>query len=424
MRLAATTCRLLDPVADRLGILRRPLAARRLMAEACGGAGATDFGESDISDALERLLTAATSEAELSLVGCFAMRWDALRLLSNLLRLRRAEAETPAILDEKPDRPIFITGLPRSGTTFLHRLMLEDSGNQAPRVWQTIEPYPGRGSAHSIRTVSRHLRAFERLAPEFRSLHPLEAESPQECSEIHAHVFRSLRFDTTYHIPSYRQWLDAEGHLKPYRFQRRFLQHLQHRQGQGRWVLKCPDHLFALRDLAAVFPDARVIFVHRDPLKVLLSVAKLTEVLRQPFTRRIDRFGIGRQESARWLDGASRMMGADGQSLFADPICHVHYLDLVANPVRTVDALYRHFGLDLPDEAAARMTHVVAEHPNGGYGRHSYQFETHGLNAAEEREKFAPYMRCFDIVAETTGRLLGPSVPVNRAVPNELRANA
>jgi hypothetical protein len=412
LHLAATAVRLVDPVADRLGLLRRPLVGRRLIEAACRGSGLSDFGDADVVEPLERLLHAATREAELSLVGRLAMRWDVLRLLSNLLRLRRAEAEDPAILDEKLDRPIFIAGLPRSGTTFLHRLMLEDPGNQAPRVWQTIEPYPKRGSAHSIRAMSRRLRAFERLAPEFRSLHPLEAESPQECSEIHAHVFRSLRFDTTYHIPSYRAWLDAEGHLEPYRFQRRYLQHLQHRQGPGRWVLKCPDHLFALRDLAAVFPDARVIFVHRDPLKVLLSVAKLTEVLRQPFTRRIDRFGIGRQESARWLDGANRMMAADGRSLFVEPICHVHYRDLVANPVGTVAAVYRHFGLGFPDETAAGVTNAVAEHPNGGYGRHSYQFETHGLNEAEEREKFAPYIRCFDITPETSP-MRGSSVPVS-----------
>ena len=156
--------------------------------------------------------------------------------------------------------------------------------------------------------VARQLRAFERLAPEFRALHPLDATSPQECSEITAHVFRSLRFDTTYRIPSYRHWLDQAGHLPAYRFHRRFLQHLQHQAPGGRWVVKCPDHLFALDAIRAVYPDARLVFVHRDPVKVLLSVAKLTEVVRRPFTRRLDPHEIGRQESARWLDGTQRMI--------------------------------------------------------------------------------------------------------------------
>src|SRR5208337_341980 len=145
------------------------------------------------------------------------------------------------------------------------------------------------------------------LAPAFQALHPLEAISPQECSEITAHVFRSLRFDTNYHIPSYRAWLDADpvGHLPAYQFHRRFLQHLQHQAGPRasppRWVLKCPDHLFALEAIRAVYPDARLVFVHRDPVKVLLSVARLTEVLRRPFTRDLDPRTIGRDESARWL---------------------------------------------------------------------------------------------------------------------------
>ena len=139
--------------------------------------------------------------------------------------------------------------------------------------------------------------AFERLAPEFRGLHPLDATSPQECSEITAHVFRSLRFDTTYRIPTYRAGWTRAGHLPAYRFHRRFLQHLQHQarhSGGRRWVVKCPDHLFALDAIRSVYPDARLVFVHRDPVKVLLSVAKLTEVVRRPFTRRIDPAEIGR----------------------------------------------------------------------------------------------------------------------------------
>ena len=199
--------------------------------------------------------------------------------------LQDAATRTPSINDETIRQPIFITGLPRSGTTFLHRLMLTDPGNRAPTVWETIYPSPIAGSREQrIAKVARQLRAFDWLAPAFRALHPLEATSPQECSEITAHVFRSLRFDTTHHIPSYRNWLDAEvlRHLPAYRFHKRFLQYLQHQDGVAcRWVVKCPEHLFALQSIRAVYPDARVVFVHRDPVKVLLSQSRLTEVLRR-----------------------------------------------------------------------------------------------------------------------------------------------
>ena len=389
-----------DALAGGVGLLDRLIEPEELVALAERRSGLHEFGDAPFQQPLRRLLTAGVNEASLSLVGRFALRWDTLRFLTNLLRLRAAESHTPAILNTPIERPIFITGLPRSGTTFLHRLLLKDRSNQAPRVWQTVDPYPKQGPDQTIRQVSRQLRLFELLAPEFRSLHPLHAESPQECSEITAHVFRSLRFDTTYRVPSYRSWLDRDGHLPAYRFERRFLQHLAHCYGAGRWVLKCPDHLFALDDLRSAFPDARIIFVHRDPLKVLASVAKLTEVLRRPFSRQVDRIAIGRQESARWLDGAERMMHACRQGGFAEPICHVHYLDLVANPLRTVTSAYRHFGLELDKAAAGRLSRAVARHPNGGYGRHAYRFEDHGLNPKAEAQKFQPYMKFFDIRPE------------------------
>ncbi|MBV8703219.1 MAG: sulfotransferase, partial [Acetobacteraceae bacterium] len=346
-------------------------------------------------------LDACSREANLSLLGRGALRWDVLRFASNLLRLRAEEAACPGILAQPVVAPIFITGLPRSGTTFLHRLMMEDPQNRAPRVFQTIHPYPdGTGRDRRERRVNRQLRAFERVAPEFRSLHPLDAASPQECCEITAHVFRSLRFDTTYQIPSYRRWLDEEGHFSAYQFHRRFLQHLQHQEDGGRFVLKCPDHLFALRELRAVYPDARVVFVHRDPVKVLLSLTRLTEVLRRPFTRGVDRGRIGREESARWYDGTLRMIQADAESPFAEPICHVHYLDLISDPVSTVESVYSHFGLTLTQDVEGRIARLVAARPDGGYGQHSYRFEDHGLDAGDERDRFRGYMIHFGIEPE------------------------
>ncbi len=400
--------RLADRLADGCGLLRRPLQSATLIARAARRAGTTDFGPIPFQEPLARLLESCATESAPSLIGRIATRWDVLRFLGNLLRLAAEDARDPAIAEEPIAQPIFITGLPRSGTTFLHRLLLQDPDNQAPRVWQTIAPYPpSAGPDRRIAQADAQLRAFARLAPEFPGLHPLRATSPQECSEIGAHVFRSLRFDTTYLVPSYRAWLDHAGHEPAYRFERRFLQHLQ-RQSRtdpatppGRWVLKCPDHVFALHDLRAAFPDARVVFVHRDPVKVLLSVAKLTEVLRRPFTREIDPAAIGRGESARWMLGTRRMMEADTEAGFATPICHVHHAALIADPVGTVRRVYRHFGLPLPPPAAAGITRLVGQHPGGGYEHDAYRFADHGLDPTAEREKFRAYMEHFDVTPET-----------------------
>lgn len=425
MAIHTTMLRLADAVADATGMLRRPLSFDDLIRRARHATGFEDFGDAAFAAPLQRFLDACASEAGLSLIGHLATRWDAVRFLSNLLWLRAAEARSPDILLEPIAQPVFVTGLPRSGTTFLHRMMLLDPVNRAPLVYETIHPYPRSGARHDRRAaqVARQLRTFEYLAPEFRALHPLDATSPQECSEITAHVFRSLRFDTTYRVPSYRTWLDTDpqSHPPAYAFHQRFLQHLQHQRGPAaprpRWVLKCPDHLFSLGAIRAVYPDARLVFVHRDPVKVLLSVSRLTEVLRQPFARRIDRVEIGRQESLRWLDGTRRMTEVGDDAGLPEPVCHVHYLDLVSDPVATVEQVYAHFDLPLQRSVAASMERYVQARPNGGYGVHDYRFEDHGLNADAEREKFRPYMLRFGVAPELSParqgrRTVAPVSPV------------
>jgi hypothetical protein len=410
----AAVLSLADAIANRFGVLRWKLPAEDLLRAAQRRTGLDDFGDTSFLGPLQRLLDACVAEASLSVVGRAALRWDTIRFLNNLLRLRAEEQRAPKIMQQCITRPIFITGLPRSGTTFLHRLMMLDQNNHAPLVWQTIYPYkPPTGADRRVVHVARQLRAFDRLAPQFHGLHPLFATSPQECSEITAHVFRSLRFDTTYEIPSYRAWLDADGHVPAYQFHKRFLQHLQFQHveagtGMGRWVLKCPDHVFALEAIRTVYPDARLVFVHRDPVNVLLSVAKLTEVVRAPFTRRLDPIQVGRQESDRWLEGTRQMMRAAAGLRLAEPICHVHHLDLITDPLATVESVYRHFGLTVPIAASRQMDRMVKRQPNGGYAPRAYRFADHGLDAAAERTKFRDYMVRFGIQPEGMPRQDAP----------------
>jgi hypothetical protein len=405
-------------VADRFAAVLVPLRARMSVDQLIGLARRRtrliEFGETAFQGPLQNFLDACFEEAKLSMVGQIATRWDIVRFLSNLLRMREEEKRAPEILNQAITNPVFISGLPRSGTTFLHSLLAEDPGNLVPRVWQLIHPYPPRSSTargdSRRRRVARQLRLFGFLAPDFRRMHPIDAESPQECSEITAHLFASLRFDTTYRIPSYRRWLDETGHLDAYRFHKRFLQHLQHQTaGTGRWVLKCPDHVFALAAIRAVYPDARLVFVHRDPLAVLLSVARLTETLRRPFTRTIDKVEIGRQDSDRWLAATELMIAAAQEQRFAGPIFHVHYLDLVKDPVGTVAALYRHLGDGLPATTAARIGRLVEAKPNGGYRAHGSRLEDYGLDAALERERYARYMAHFGIRPEPARRASQPA---------------
>jgi hypothetical protein len=411
--LPARLFRGLDRVADHLGLFRRPVPPEKLVDLARRRSGLDDFGEWSFEEPLAVLLRSYYEEANLSPFGRIAVRWDMLRFLSNLLRLREEEKKNPAVLEERIDRPIFVLGLPRSGTTFLHNLLADDPGNLTPRCWQTVFPYPIGAQKNGSRDrrpelTARQYSQFLMLAPELLSLHPLDAHAAQECIEITGHVFRSLRFDTTHYIPSFQQWLEDVGHLEAYRFHKRFLQHLQHQNGAGQWILKSPDHIFALEALCEVYPDARFVFVHRDPMKVLPSVARLTEILRQPFTRKIDRLQIGRQISSRWELGSKLLIeAADWLKSSPERIVHIRYKDLVRDPYAIVTDLYRHFGMTLSGQGEQGLKRSIAERPDGGYGRNSYRFEDYGLNPAAERKHHSAYMAHFR---------MQPEEPSSRAV--------
>jgi hypothetical protein len=351
---------------------------------------------------LRLLLEEYRRHAALNLMGCFAARFDVQRLLGNLVALRAREAEAPELLAAPVEAPVFITGFPRSGTTFLHKLLAEDPDSRSPAVWETVFPLPRRSEdppARRIATVDRQLSTFERMAPGFRAAHPITATSPQECTEITAHVFRSFRFETTHEIPGYRHWLGGADHGPAYRFHRRFLQHLQHGEvTPRRWVLKCPDHVFALDALAAAYPDARVVFLHRNPFEMLASVAGLTAILRRPFTARLDRAAIGRQVLADWRRGAEAMVRAHRAGLFPEErVAHLHFRDLTRAPMETVEALYARFGLPLTAAARQRIAAAIADLPRGGYGGLTHALADYGIDPAAEREGFADYAACFGV---------------------------
>jgi hypothetical protein len=385
-------------VADALGMFQRPMSAAELMSVAQKRTGLTDFGERCFEAPLKTLLSSYEDEADLSAFGRIAARWDTLRFLTNLLVLRDAERQTPAILDQPVDKPVFVTGLPRSGTTFLHELLSHDRSNLVVRCWETIYPWP---SAHPDRrriTVDRQLAGFARVAPEISTLHPMTAESPQECTEITAHVFTSLRFDTTHHVPSYREWVDNAGQEAAYLFHKRFLRHLQHQNRPGRWILKCPDHVFALDTIRAVYPDARFVFVHRDPLEVLSSVARLTEVLRRPFARQIDRLQIGRQVSERWAQGAAILVAASNAAHHAsDSVFHLKFQSLVQDPLGCIAALYERFGMTFSSDARARVQGSLAAVSETPRARGKSRLEDYGLDALTERRRYGDYMSCFGL---------------------------
>jgi len=362
----------------------------------------------DAIQGLVQLTSSLDAESALSAFGRLSVRWDFIRLLRNAEMVLNAHRANAALGASPVAAPLFILGLPRSGTTFLHSLLAQDEENLVPRMWQTIYPAPRPPDFEPARdkrarAVDGQLKFFAGLAPEFPSVHPVTADSPQECSEITAHVFQSLRFDTTFRVPGFRRWLDGRGHLGAFAFHKKFLQYLQAGLTPRRWVLKCPDHVFAMDEIVQTYPDARFVVVHRDPLRVFGSVAHLTGVLRQPFVRDVDPTEIGTQVAERWIDGAERLVAFDRRpDVAASRKIHLHYHELVADPMAAVARIYAQFGLFESDAGMAAMRAFLVAKPRGGYGGHRrYALGRFGVNPASLGPRFADYLAYFGIAPQS-----------------------
>jgi hypothetical protein len=380
------------------------LDLEEMLAAALKRAGRKGFDDRSFVHPLQRLIASCNTESDLNALGRNAVKFEIRRSLHNLLEFERRERAQPQVLERPIERPVFITGMPRSGSTFLHRLIVRDPTVAAPLSWRLVHPHPsaaGRlGEALNRARVQAQFYLMRVLAPELNSLHEVAAGEPEECTDITAQVFQSLRYDSVYRVPSYQSWLQRHGHIEAYRFHKRFLQHLQHLDAEGcerRWILKSPDHVFALEDIRAVYPDAVWVFIHRDPVAVLASVARLTEVLRRPFSHHVDRAEIGEQVRASWLDGAERMMSAAAAS---GEILHLHYREIVSDPQNAAARLFRHCGHAASGDAARRMRRWLGNRSNRAHRQRQYDLTSFGLDPGTLREQFKRYTDAFDIELE------------------------
>ena len=260
-----------------------PLRGARLAANAEARIGFDDAATPAVRTRLSVLAWSLESEANLHFVGRFLARKYLQDLLETRLRLTREWlGSSPA--DMQPiTRPVFITGMPRSGSTFLHELLAEDPGNRAPRIWEVMFPlaarFPGtRAADRAVRNTAACLWWFRRLAPRADLVCPLRATTPQECIAIQSYTLLSQEFPTMFRVPTYEAFLNLSDFTPAYKWEKRFLQHLQSSHPSRQWVLKAPDHIFSLDALFQVFPDAVVIQTHRNPFDVLKSSIQLTEV--------------------------------------------------------------------------------------------------------------------------------------------------
>jgi Sulfotransferase family len=390
-------------VIQRTGLPLVRLEAELFCEEARQRTGLDDFGDPRFREPLARLIADFDGDAQLSLLGRIAARQDVIRLLANRLRMEWDRKRHPEIAFQPVRGPLFVTGLPRTGTTLLHGLLAQDPSHRAPLSWEMMFPSPPPERIHHhhdprIAAAERQLRWFHRLNPGFRRIHELAARLPEECLIITSHAFLSFQFQTSHHVPAYQAWLETQNLVPAYEAHRRFLQNLQWRWRGERWVLKAPAHLFGIRALLDVYPDAGVILTHRDPLEVVGSLASLTTALRSTFSDDVDPERVGPEMTRRWADGLARALRDRDDGLVpADRFFDVRYVDLVRDPIGTVRSIYDHYGIRFTPAAEERMRRFLARHPKDKHGRHSYTLAEFGLAADEEAARYRTYRERFGL---------------------------
>jgi hypothetical protein len=263
-------------------------------------------------------------------------------------------------------------------------------------TWEVMHPWPPPETASyasdpRIDEVERHFSGVDRLLPAFKQMHPMGASLPQECAVLSAQDFATMVWHTQFDVPSYQAWFEAMDHRRLYRGHRRQLQYLQWRCPGSPWVLKSPQHLWILDGLLAVYPDARIVQTHRDPLRIVASLTSLCSMLRSMTSDHVDPHAIGTDWSRRLAAGLEHTMKVRDRGIPGAQIHDLLFQDFMRDEIAAVQDLYRRFGMTLSPEAEARMRAFLATDARAQHGRHVYRLADAGLDEATERRRFAAY---------------------------------
>jgi sulfotransferase family protein len=373
-----------------------------LVAEACTTAALDDFGSESFREGLEVYCASVSSEADLNEVGTIGIRANIVASLVNRLRVVDWWNQHPDVADEHIDAPLIVIGMFRAGTTFLSYLLERDRRNRALLRWEAGDsvPPPTPTTYRSGPRVEAARAAgdmLEQLNPRLRAIHHEEPDGPTECISVMSQDFKSLSWEAISNVPAYGRWLLATDQRSAYEYHRLALQVLQNGGVRGRWTLKSPHHAIALDALTAVYPDAQLVLLHRDPVALCASVCSLITELSGCFSDADHRAYI----TEHWvavLEESIRRVDSFRVAHPEHPIVDVLYDDLVRDPVGTVASIYGAFGDEVDPGTHDAMTAYASAHPKGSLGAHRYTLAEYGLNNGEIHERFSGYIDRYDVV--------------------------
>jgi hypothetical protein len=364
-------------------------------------AGLSDFGDNRYHEGLRVLLQALDEDLRLTEIG----QWFAVDTLVSTLASRLfAEAgwkQNPEYRNIRISRPLVIAGLPRTGTTALHKLLAVDPQFQGLELWLSGSPMPrpprNTWNANPFyQRAERDLEQRKLTMPAFYAAHDTTIDTPDECIEVLRQSFVSNAF-TTFGNSSYQTWWWRQDEADSYRRYADVLRLIGLLEPQRRWLLKSPgQHVWGLKWLFEVFPDACVVQTHRDPAKAIPSVCSLSTSRQQLFHGANYKPGAkGAPEAVKWRQALD--LSEPIRRRHASQIHDIRHGDFLNDPIGAVQGIYRRFGLELSSQVEARMRHWLDHQPAEQKTGHRYTAETFGLSESGLRDLFADYIERFDL---------------------------
>ncbi len=374
-----------------------------LLKKASRATGLNDFGDGLHREGLTHLLDALEQEAGLTTLGRLMAADSIKQDLIGRLEMVDYRKSNPDVDKEEIKAPIFIAGLPRTGTTILYNLLSQDPSRRVPLSWEVVYPVPPpRAESYAtdprIEKTRKRFAQTDTMVPDLKAIHPVEALLPEECSTITAREFQSRNYSYVFDIPSYYHWYVNRPQVDVYEAHRRYLQHLQFHYKKDRWLLKAPQHLPFIGDIFEVYGDAQLIQTHRNPCDVIPSQASLVYHMRAVTQESVDTAAIGREKLDRWGWALDRALATrDAIPERAKQICDVRFPDLMADPLGQIEQLYDHFGWDFNADVKKRMEDFVKNNPRDKHGTHRYTLEMFSLTPEQVRQRFAHYMERYEL---------------------------
>ncbi len=362
--------------------------------------GLEDLGDPATLEGLGVLVAASNDEARLSERGAAMWEGSITAYLINRMKVTDYLKKHPELLDAPVEKPTFVFGLPRTGTTMTINLLSSDPARRCYRRWEALSSVPPV-KAGEERTDPRYLAEVAKgemalkYMPQIAAIHWEDADSPSEDQYAMAQSFCSQIYDSQVHIPSYRDWFFAADYVPVFAFQKRILQLLQQNVG-GKWTLKNPWHPLFLDALTTVYPDAELVMTHRDPVDVVGSACSLLKAVRPIYTDDM-RPGEIAECLLQTFDHMIARQNAFRDKHGEQAIHDIQYAAQIADPLGTMRALYARFGTPFTQKAQAGMAAMMAYNPQGKHGKHEYTLEEFGLSAKWVRDHFKDYTDRFSI---------------------------